>query len=130
MKCTLVIGLSLAGTVCNCTEQLNELQKEMQASISAVRKEIDDLRNVTKLLPMLPHDIPSMAIVQETIMYYTANVPEKICLFMAAIFLQLLEGSVQQLTSLRTCWAISNKESQTAVQMVWLHYSSKGCHNS
>ena len=93
----------------------------MQASISAVRKEIDDLRNVTKLLPMLPHDIPSMAIVQETMMYYTANVPEKICLFMAAIFLQLVEGSVQQLTSLRACWAISNKESQTAVQTVWVH---------
>ena len=106
-KCTLVIWLSLAGTVCNCTEQLNELRKEMQVSISAVRKEIDDLRNVTKLLPMLPHDIPSMTIVQETM----ANVPEKICLVMAAIFLQLVEGSVQQLTSLRACWAISNKES-------------------
>ena len=95
----------------------------MQASISAVRKEIDDLRNVTKLLPMLPHDIPSMAIVQETMMYYTANVSEKLCLVMTAIFLQLVEGSVQQLTSLRTCWAISNKESQTAVQTVWVHYA-------
>ena len=42
---------------------------------------------------------------------------------MAAIFLQLVEGSVQQLTSLRACWVISNKESQTAVQMVWVHYA-------
>ena len=59
-----VRGSLLAGTVCNCTEQLqqlkNDLRKEMQTSISAVRKEIDALRNVTKFLPMVPHDIPSM----------------------------------------------------------------------
>ena len=55
------------GTVCNCTKQLqqiqNDLHKEMQASISDVRKEIDALRNVTKLLLgqyMLPPSPQSM----------------------------------------------------------------------
>jgi len=54
------------GTVCNCTEQLqavkNELRVEMQASISAVRKDVEVLRNATKMLLgryMLPDD-PSM----------------------------------------------------------------------
>ena len=56
-----------AGTVCNCTKQLqqirNDLQKEMRGSISDVRKEIDALRNVTKLLLgqyMLPPGPQSM----------------------------------------------------------------------
>ena len=58
------------GTVCNCTKQLqqiqNDLHKEMQANISDVRKEIDALRNVTKLLLgqyVLPPGPPSMVTV-------------------------------------------------------------------
>ena len=54
---SLILGgflLNSADSVCNCTVQLqkvnNELRKEMQTSISSVRKEIDALRNVTKLL--------------------------------------------------------------------------------
>ena len=54
---SLILGgflLNSADSVCNCTVQLqkvnNEVRKEMQTSISSVRKEIDALRNVTKLL--------------------------------------------------------------------------------
>ena len=117
--------------VCNEAGQLSELQ----ANLCTLKRDVDALRNITNLLLnyMLPHDIQSMTTDSTNTLHITAlfaNVPEKVCLVMTAIFLQLVEGSVQQLTSLRTCWAISNKESQTAVQMVWLHYSAKGCHNS
>ena len=54
---SLILGgflLNSADSVCNCTVQLqkvnNEVRKETQTSISSVRKEIDALRNVTKLL--------------------------------------------------------------------------------
>ena len=59
--------LNSADSVCNCTVQLqkvnNELRKETQTRISSVRKEIDALRNVTKLLLgqyVLPTDPQSM----------------------------------------------------------------------
>lgn len=62
------------GTVCNCTKQLqqiqNDLHKEMQANISDVRKEIDALRNVTKLLLgqyMLPPGPQSMVTILDMI---------------------------------------------------------------
>ena len=57
MCLSLILGgflLNSADSVCNCTVQLqkvnNEVRKETQTSISSVRKEIDALRNVTKLL--------------------------------------------------------------------------------
>ena len=49
------------GTVCTKTGQLSELQ----ASIAAVKKDVDALRSLTKLLLnhyMLPHEIPSITI--------------------------------------------------------------------
>ena len=87
------------GTVCTKTGQLSELQ----ASIAAVKKDVDALRSLTKLLLnhyMLPHEIPSI----------TASACTTACLHvtlasningsdMTGIFSQVVETNVQQLDS-------------------------------
>ena len=75
--------------VCNEAGQLSELQ----ANLCALKRDVDALRNITNLLLnyMLPHDIQSMTTDSTNRLHITAlfaNVPEKVCLVMTAIFLQ------------------------------------------